>query len=143
MRQSYMKRGCRLTIMAVAMISGMSMPAYAQWHECKVKTIGNDMNWISKLIYINVAPDGSAVSVTDGTIQHYNGEKAEVQAKIMTNSENRLVFRWFVDAISTTQKTVRMTYIATLFRDTKKISIFAKDGAYIEEHLGRGVCAPY
>ena len=136
-------RGLRFGAMGAALALTLATPSHAQWHECKVKTIGNDMNWISKQIYIDIASDSSAVTVTDGTIQYYNGEKAEVQAKITKSSDDRLVFRWFVDAISTTQKTVRMTYIATFFRDTKKISIFAKDGAYIEEHIGRGVCAPY
>ena len=99
------------------------------------------MNWIADLIYLDVAPDGSSVKVTDGVIQYHQGKDVDLQAKIVKNNEKKIVFRWFIDAISTTQKTVRMTYIATLFKDTKKFTVFAKDGAYIEEHTARGSCA--
>jgi hypothetical protein len=132
-------RGLRVWMLAAALMGVLSAPSHAKVYECNVKIIGEQTGWISEIMFLNISPDWTSVKLTDGLIQHYAGKDVVLDAKVVESTDKRFVFRWKLDA-RVQEQAIRMSYKATIFRDTMQISIFGNDGAYSGEDTGRGSC---
>jgi hypothetical protein len=126
--------------MAVAAIflAGFAAPALAQNYECSLLETGERSNWIAPDMQLSMSKDGQSAKVIDGLIQHFVGKP--IDAKVVENTDARLVVRWSVDMVNEAVQTTRMAYRATVFKDTNKIRVHARPNGYPNDFEGRGDC---
>ncbi|MDZ7904853.1 MAG: hypothetical protein U5N55_03115 [Cypionkella sp.] len=127
----------RATMVATALFTVSALPVAAQNFTCDLVETGPATGWIAPNMAFAMGGDGT-VQVNDGIIQHFKG--GQVAAKVIENTDKRLVFTWSIDMTNTAVQSTRMAYRATLTRATNKIRVHAVPSGYSNDFEGRGAC---
>lgn len=130
-----------LAALALAIASFQPAPVWAEGvgYQCKVATAARQGNWIPEFLFVGYKPDENLVIVSDPIILYFN-DRQPVEAKLETDTDQRISVTWRLETKSGTGQFVRMAYRATIFKATGALSISAKPLGYEDTFTGSGTC---
>lgn len=126
--------------MIFALACSATTAALADQFLCELKSQGRDFGYVAPDVFVDLAQDGSAATVDDGIIRNFTKHDKGIAAKIVENTDKRLVLRWSVDLRDSTGQGARMGYRLTIFRDKLTARINGTPMGYANNFEGRGTC---
>ncbi|NNE87880.1 MAG: hypothetical protein HKN27_07365 [Silicimonas sp.] len=93
--------------------------------------------WIAEQIFLEYDSESNSSRVADGVILHF--EKKPIDAKILEDTDKKLVVSWNV-VVQSRGQTTKMAYRLAHFRKNGKVIVNAKPHGYSNTFVSRGKC---
>lgn len=128
----------RILATAFTALALFSSPSHALTLDCKLNPAARAGGWVTEQYVLQVDEGQGTARIADAVILSYFD--APIEAKLVENTDKKLVLSWRVQTKSVTGQLVNMSYRAAYSKSTKAITVRAVPGGYSNDFEARGTC---